>query len=143
MNIMFFSVNNMYRKDDGKKRQEVDKMEERYRLSAGVTALICMVSLIISVITMVVCLSIRADMPKTLESITASESTTTGNPVSPIYYVGLHDEKIVVSTPEGDIVRELDAKAEFLPESEREMLRLGIAVYSSEQLYSVIENYME
>lgn len=118
-------------------------MEERYRLSAGVTALICMVSLIISVITMVVCLSMRADMPKTLESVTASESTTTGNPVSPIYYVGLHDEKIVVSTPEGDIVRELDAKAEFLPESEREMLRLGIAVYSSEQLYSAIENYME
>ena len=95
MNIMFFSVNNMYRKDDGKKRQEVDKMEERYRLSAGVTALICMVSLIISVITMVVCLSMRADMPKTLESVTVSESTTTGNPVSPIYYVGLHDEKIV------------------------------------------------
>ena len=66
MNIMFFSVNNMYRTDDGKKRQEVDKMLERYRLSAGVTALICMVSLIISVITRVVCLSMRADMPKTL-----------------------------------------------------------------------------
>ena len=122
-------------------------MEERSRLSIGITALICTVSLIISVITMIVCLSMRADMPAAAENISSENADntdiTTGKPVSPIYYVGLHDEKIVVSTPDGDIVRELEAKAEFLPENEREMLKLGIAVYSSEQLYAVIENYME
>lgn len=118
-------------------------MEDRSRLSMGITALICVISLIVSVITLSVCLSMRAEMPKVLESITMSESTTQGDPISPIYYVGLRDEKIVVSTPAGIVVRELEARAEYLPESEREMLRLGIAVYSNEQLYSVIENYME
>ncbi len=119
-------------------------MENRGRFSFGLTSLLCCISLIISVATLAVCIGMRANIPAAAENFSVpSDTVKNEKPVSPIYYVGINGEKIVVSTPDGDVIRELGARADFLPESEREMLRHGIAVYSDEQLYLIEENYMD
>lgn len=119
-------------------------MENKGRFSFGLTSLLCCISLIVSVATLAVCVGMKVNIPAAAENYSAQSDTVKNEkPVSPIYYVGINGEKIVVSTPDGDIVRALAADPDFLPESEREMLRLGIAVYSDEQLYLIEENYMD
>lgn len=111
----------------------------------GWNFLLGLVSVVLAVITLTVCLSIRASLDKQTEPESDRKAVlqTDEDGVHPIGYVGIRGEKIVILSEDGDVVRELSADPAFLPESERTELEKGIAVFSPEELYLVAENYID
>lgn len=132
----------MYQTMGWKKEEEEKTMNEKGNAWG---LLLGFVSVILSVITLSVCLSIRASLGTVPTVFNADGPTdqTDSEKAEPIGYVGIRGEKIVILSDAGDVVRELSADPAFLPDSEREELEKGIAVFSPEELYLVAENYID
>lgn len=122
-------------------------MDTSNKLTSGAFFLLMLFVLILSVITVVVCFSIKdsvavsADGTKDVAAVATLDSDTPAESPKVIYTLCVSDGVIAVKNAGGEVVRTLDTYVAFLPDSDREALNAGIPVYSEAELAALIEDY--
>lgn len=125
-------------------------METSNKFSYGALLFLLVLTMLLSVITMSVCFSIKGTIPtdtggddvpaaaKVGGTTSSAESTTTAK--TSMYMICEEDGAIVVKSG-GETVRTLSTPAAFLPEKDRELLAAGIGIESDEALIAAIQDY--
>lgn len=123
-------------------------MDSSSKFTSGFLMLMLLLTIVVSVVTMSVCLSIKGTVNKartdSLEAIAALSSATEEKPKeeTPVVYTVFESGgRIVVKTSDGEVVREVDCFVAFLPESDRNALRAGIEISGEKALAALIEDY--
>lgn len=126
------------------------KMETANRFAAGMIALLSVVAVIIAVITMSVCFSIKATVeasagkPDDAVAAAATDKTATkndGETKKALYKLISEDGVIAVKDADGKTVRTLVTQVKFLTDNDRELLNRGIEVFSDEELETLVQDY--
>lgn len=125
-------------------------METSNKFSYGALLFLLVLTMLLSVITMSVCFSIKGAIPaesgggdvpavaKVDGTTSSTESTTTAK--SSLYILCEEEGAIVVKSG-GETLRTLGTPAAFLPEADRALLAAGIEIESDEQLAAAIQDY--
>ena len=125
-------------------------METTNRFAAGMIALLSIIAVVLAVITMSVCFSIKAAVEANSggkEDAVAAAATDgkapdgTTESKKALYRVISDNGTIAVKDGEGKTTRTLNVPVAFLPESDREALRNGIEIFSEAELEALIQDY--
>ncbi len=151
---MDFCVNNMCKKYD---RFEVMRMDNGSKIQTGIFGFVTLAVLVLSIITMTVCFSLRSDLRQLkapeqtddgvlVNGTPETDGTTTGvsevpEDRRPIYVMKIDGGSVVVVNGEGEVVRTVNEYAAFLPADDIAALTAGIEVYTEEELSALIEDF--
>ena len=126
-------------------------METTNRFAAGMIALLSVIAVILAVITMSVCFSIKsaieAGVDNDDDAVAAAAATNKNVPDSTtenkkvLYRLVAEDGMISVKDVDGQTLRTLNVPTAFLPEEDRDALKSGIEVFSESELLALIEDY--
>ena len=125
-------------------------MEATNRFAAGMIALLSVVAVVLAVITMSVCFSIKAKVEANADSKDDAVAVAATNQNVPdstteskkaLYRLVSEDGIISVKDGEGKTLRTLNVPTAFLPEEDRNALKEGIEVFSEAELAALIGDY--
>lgn len=125
-------------------------MESTNKLTFGALFFLMTFVIILSIITMSLCLTIKNSVQVDADVTTGDIPANAGTDENPanqgsvaIFTLFESDGVIAVKNAGGEVVRTVGAYPAFMPAADREALAAGIPVYSESELASLIEDFSE
>lgn len=121
-------------------------METTNKFTLGILFFLLLFVIVLSVITMSVCFSIKDGIAVQAEQTSgglpanADVDDKPSDAKTAIYVLCESEGIIAVKDANGEIVRTVNSYTAFMPEADREALKAGIPVYSEAELASLIED---
>lgn len=132
-------------------------MDNGSKIQTGIFGFVTLAVLVLSIITMAVCFSVRSDLRELqapqgsddgifVNGTPEGDASTSGSDETPeerkpIYVMKIDGASVVVVNSEGEIVRTVSEYAAFLPADDIDALTVGIEVYTEEELSALIEDF--
>lgn len=144
---MLWRVNNMC---DQYNMARGGNMETANKFAAGMIALLSVTAVVLAVITMSVCFSIKATVEasagKNDDAVAAAatdktEQISDADAKKALYKVVSDNGLIAVKDADGKTLSVLKTQVRFLSEFDRERLKNGIEVFSDEELEAIVQDY--